>query len=201
MPQLEEFTRQIYSAKGRAEQLSETIQSISQRRDSQTIELDAVEKAQVLFQTVAQQTQEKLRFHIEDIVQSALDTCYPGRYEFKVIFEIKRGKTEARIILDREGQELPPQDATGGGIVDLISFSLRLAAWSLSKTDPLIILDEPWKWLSVNLRPLAGEILKGLSTKMGLQIVMVTHDEEMINAADRVFNVKQRAGKSIITVD
>ena len=45
-----------------------------------------IEKAQALIQLVAQQTQEKLKVHIEDIVQMGLDSCWYSRYKFVIDF-------------------------------------------------------------------------------------------------------------------
>jgi DNA repair exonuclease SbcCD ATPase subunit len=55
----------------------------------------------------------------------------------------------------------------------------------------LIILDEPFKFISRDLQERAGEILKTLSKKMNLQILMVTHIPEFIEVADKVFEVKK----------
>ena len=47
--------------------------------------------------------------------------------------------------------------------------------------------------LSRDLHHKAAEMLKEISEKLGLQIIMVTHSEELIEAADKVFTI--RAGK------
>ena len=150
---------------------------------------ESLEKSTVLLQTIAKDTQEQLRFHIEDIVQLAMDACFPDKYEFRVEFELKRGRTEARIFLVENGQEIDPMESNGGGLVDIVSFALRFAAWSLSKTAKVIILDEPFKWLDRERKPLAMEILKQLSSRLGLQIITVTHDAEMVAIADKVIRV------------
>lgn len=178
--------------------LTEEIGNISKRIKVQESKLKNIQMAQVFIQTVAKETQENLQVHIQDLVQSALDTCFPGEFDFFVEFEIKRGKTEANLFLESEGCKVDPMDSTGGGVIDIISFALRLSAWSLSQTEPVILMDEPFKFLSVNLRPLAGLILKSLCDKLKLQIIMVSHDPAMIEVSDRVFEVKQKKGRSYI---
>ena len=49
------------------------------------------------------------------------------------------------------------------------------------------------RFLSRDLHHKATEMLKEISEKLGLQIIMVTHSEELIEAADKVFTI--RAGK------
>ena len=149
-------------------------------------ELDII---QVLFQKVAQETQEQLKYHLEDVVQLAIDTCFPGEYKFSVSFELLRGKTEAHIVLIKNGKEIDPLTAVGGGLVDLLSFALRISIWTLTKTRNTIILDEPFKHLSENLHSFAGEFLKTISKKMGIQFIMVSHNKTIIDSADNVITI------------
>jgi DNA repair exonuclease SbcCD ATPase subunit len=195
---LEEIKTKLSEAKGKKDLLTEKLQTTKDLQLIKEKRKISIENIQALIQQTAKETQQKLKYHIEDIVNTALDSCFPGEYDFNVSFEIKRGRTEAELFLLKEGERMDPMIASGGGVVDIISFALRLSAWALSKTDNVIILDEPFKFLSVNLRPLAGEILKQLSEKMKLQIIMVTHDNEMINIANRIFEVKIKHGKSLV---
>jgi DNA repair exonuclease SbcCD ATPase subunit len=183
-------------------------QELLQKRkdtDSKTItqlkqDLIYLEAAQAFIQQVAKDTQEQLRFMISDIVNLALDTCFPGEYEFNVNFEIKRGKTEASLSFIKNGIEVDPMEASGGGVVDLASFALRIAAWSLGRSNNTIILDEPFRFLSKDLHPRAGEILKKLSEHLKLQIILITHNEEIITYAHKVFEVSQNSKTGISKV-
>ncbi len=192
MTTLETYQTKFQRAQGRQATLQQQQSALAE--EARTVEADqlALEQAQVFIQTVAQATQEQLRFHIQDIVQLALDTCFPGKYQFNVVFEIKRGKTEARLSFLQEGQEIAPMDASGGGAVDLTAFALRLAAWTLSRTRNVMILDEPFRNLSKDLQPLAGEIMREMSQQLQLQVLMVTHNPDMIEVSDRVFSVSMK---------
>ena len=109
-------------------------------------------------------------------------------------FNVSRGKTEAELVFQdkRTGQTIDPMEASGGGVVDLTCFALRISAFALENgTDNLIIMDEPFKFVSKDLVLRAGEILKTLSQKMNLQIIMVTHITEFIEIADKVFEVRK----------
>ena len=159
-----------------------------------------IEQAQILLQTVAAETQGQLKLHLEDIVATGLETCFPEMYNPHIDFINKRGKIDCDIYLhDRNGNRVNPLDDNGGRLSDIVSFSLRMACWTIGKTDNVIVLDEPFKFLSAELRPLAGELLQNLSKKLKLQIIMITHDEEMIEIADRVFRVaKNKKDVSIV---
>lgn len=193
MKTISDYSDILNQAKGQKTLLERQKQSAEDSLQKWESRSKAIDIAQALIQQVARDTQEKLRYHIEDIVQLALDSCFPDQYEFRVNFEIKRGRTEAELILLKDGNPMSPMDASGGGVVDITSFALRLAAWSLSKTDNVIVMDEPFRFLSRDLHPRAGEILKELSQKLRLQIIMVTHSEELIQCSDKIFT--NRIGK------
>lgn len=163
-----------------------------------------LEQAQIFLQKIAQDTQSQLKFQIEDIVNLALETCFPNEYEFQLQFNIARGKTDAELVFlsQKTGRPIDPMNASGGGVVDLTAFALRIASYALEQgVDNVIILDEPFRFISRDLQARAGEILKSLSTKLGLQIVMVTHIGQMIDIADKVFEVKKNSdGRSIVKV-
>jgi len=145
---LEKYKKVLEQSKGVRAKYNKELEEIKQELKESNILLEQTLKAQKVIQTVAQDTQNKLKFHIQDIVQLALDTCYPEVYKFCVDFEIKRGKTEAKLFFLKDGEEINPIEAAGGGVVDLAAFALRIAAWSLGKSDNTIVLDEPFKHLS-----------------------------------------------------
>ena len=150
---------------------------------------DAIEKAQVLIQRVALETQEVLRIQIADVVQSALDACFPDEYRFEVEFKVARNKTECNLKFFKGEFQVDPITSDGGGLCDVSSFGLRVAAWSLGTSTDCLILDEPGKWLSKDLQPLFANIIKEISERLHLQIIEVSHIPEMIESADKVFKV------------
>ena len=166
----------------------------------------AMEEAQALVQRTATETQEQLRFHLEDLVQHALDSLLPGRYAFKVDFDVQRGKTAASMYLEADGQARDPMDECGGTVVQVVAFALRVAAWTLARTDNTIILDEPFAAVSADFRPVCGELLAGLSEKLGIQFIVVASHESggssyLLDYADRVFHVSlDNEGVSHVTM-
>ena len=78
------------------------------------------------------------------------------------------------------GVEVDPMTASGGGVVDVAAFALRLSALALQRP-PLrrtLILDEPFKFLSEEYRSRVVDLLDLLSSEMGVQFIMVTHLKE-----------------------
>ena len=162
--------------------------------------LQAREKVVALVQSTAKETQDQLKFRIESIVQEALDAVFPG-YLFRVDYETKRDRTEASIYIEQDGEKFSPLEDNGGGLADVLAFALRLVAWSLGKTDNVLILDEPAKAVSRAYRPMMMEMLSGLSSQLGLQTIIVTHDSEIVDMADRIFRVtKDQNGRAKVVV-
>lgn len=159
-------------------------------------------KAQELIQITSQEIQSKIRLLIEDIVSNALNAVFPGEYEFHLDFIIKRGKTEAEIYITYNNKRLNPMNEAGGGIVDIISFALRIALWNLQrgKKNNTIILDESFKFLSRDLQELACEILKKLSVKLKLQFILCTHSEIISQCANKIFKIKKINDTSIVSI-
>ena len=152
--------------------------------------IDALLEVRGLFQTAAQATQQRLEFHIGGLVSTALAAVFDDPDTFLLEFVQKRNKTEAELWFVNNGEKINPVDASGGGACDIASLALRVAFWSLTKkTRPLIFLDEPLKHLSDDLQEKAADMLKMLSEKLGLQIVMVSHIKKLIAGADREFKI------------
>jgi len=63
----------------------------------------------------------------------------------------------------------------------------------------VIVLDEPFRFLSKDLQPKAGIMLSQLSENLGIQFIMVTHNEAFVEQADTVIEVSQ--GKGVSRVD
>lgn len=112
----------------------------------------------------------------------ALEDIFDDNYEFKIDFECKRGRTEARLLFTRGGKDFDPVGATGGGVVDVASLALRVACLVLERPRRarLLVLDEPLKHLSSAHRQRARAMLESLAAQLGVQILFVTHSRELV---------------------
>ncbi len=187
---LEQYKNKLNRSLGKQEMLISQKKDLAEKVSNLIKRKEAIEKATILVQRVALETQEQLKIQITDIVQSALDSCFGNVYTFQVDFEIKRGKTECNLRFFKGKFEIDPLTSDGGGLSDVISFALRIASWSLGTSAPVLILDESGKWLSRDLQPLFAELIKELSQRLHFQIIEVSHIPEMIESADKVFRVQ-----------
>jgi len=160
------------------------------------------EQAREVIRTVGLETQQQLQYHIGDITSLALEAVFDDPYALQVEFIQRRNKTECDLYFVRENEKVDPLSASGGGAVDVASFALRIASWSMTRphTRNTIILDEPLRFLSADMQEKASQMIKELSEKLGLQFIIVTHEPILANYADRVFEVTIRNGRSKIEV-
>ena len=178
-----------------AKQLSETKRELTNEENY----LEDCQKARAVVQTVAEQTQRKIEYHISNLVTMALASVFPDPYEFALRFVPRRNKTEADLLFLKNKNEGDPIDISGGGALDVASFALRVAIWSIKPTRNTLILDEPGKFISRDLQSKFSDMIKHLSNKLGIQFIIVSHVPEITESADMIFNVTNHAGESTVS--
>ena len=135
-------------------------------------------QAQGIVQEIAEAVQAAVHRQIASVVSQCLESVFAEEaYEFQILFAKKRGKTEARLLFVRDGQAIDPLDAAGGGVIDVAAFALRLACLLLSqpKRRKLLVLDEPFRFVSQEYIPKVRDMLVVLAKEMEVQFVIVSH--------------------------
>ena len=190
----------VEQLKGEKNALKQQIRAYKHSIHDLGIKLHLSEKAREIIRIVGVETQQQLQFHISDITSLALAGVFAEPYQLKVDFVPRRNKTECDLLFVRDEKEIDPLDASGYGAVDVAAFALRVSSWSmkLPRSRNTIILDEPFRFLDKSKQPLASQMIKELSAKLGLQFIIVTHEEALTQHADKIFNVKQTKGISYV---
>lgn len=165
-----------------------TLQADKQRLEQR---LDHAGQARSFIQTVANEVQRNLETHISSVVTLALSTVIPDPIEFVVRFEQRRGRTECDLLFREQEENYRPLDGSGFGAVDVASSAMRFVFWSLKRNRPTIIMDEPFRNVSPDLHEKLSEMLQMISRDLGLQIIMVSHSEDVNVKADKTFNVRK----------
>ena len=189
---LTELKEALQIKKGVRQRIQSELESKETKLSTLQSDLYSYEKARSIMQLVAKETQEQLEYKISELVSLGLSAIFDNPYELILNYEIKRGKTEANLLFKRKENIIRPLLASGGGAVDVAAFGLRVAIWSLKtpKSRNTLILDEPTKHLSKGKNVYSekfGKLLSELSKKLGIQFIIVTHDENIAKYADKVF--------------
>jgi DNA repair exonuclease SbcCD ATPase subunit len=168
-----------------------------EKKNLEERQLDAEEVRQII-QIVSKRTLANLEFRISNLVTFALASVFNPAPEFVASIETRRNQTEVDMLF-KEGDRLqPPLDSDGGGAVDISAFALRPTFWTLDKTRPVFLLDEPFRNVSPNLQHKVSQMIEKISEELQVQIIMVSHAENINIAADKTFLVKKVDGISIV---
>jgi len=159
--------------------------------------LDAEEVRQII-QIVSKKTLANLEFRISNLVTFALASVFPNPPEFVASIETRRNQTEVDMLFKEGDREQAPLDSDGGGAADISAFALRPTFWTLDKTRPTFLLDEPFRNVSPNFQNKVSQMLTRISEELGIQIIMVSHAEDINMAADKTFRVRKEDGISIV---
>lgn len=176
------YKKKVTNLRAKEEMLREQLEQLNQELTSLKKNEDVEQKVVLLIQECNKEIQDKIVIHITDVVNTALNALFPDRYEFKIDFITKNNKTNADMYIIENGYRIP----IDGALSDLTCVALRIAVWSLSKTDGVLLLDEPALGIAEEARPLMAQLLKQLSEEMEIQIILVSHTREFIDIADKV---------------
>lgn len=196
---INKYKEALQREKGKQSVLQKQLEQFVSTRETLENRAKAIQEAQLYIQKVAVETQAKVVVKIEAIVNKVIQTVFP-EYSFELKYEIKRGKSEAQLKFYKGQNEINVFESDGGGVSDVCAIALRLAVWSLSSTADIMLLDEPDKCLSVDLRPRFSEVLHELSNKLNLQIITPSHSVSTQEIADKCFTMTgKKEGEWIIS--
>jgi DNA repair exonuclease SbcCD ATPase subunit len=164
---------------------------------------DNLIKARFILAEVAKLTQTKFTSYVEQLVTMAIKSIFDRPFQFKVDFDLKRNKSECFLRIQEGEDEEPfvPKDELGGGMLDTISFALRIVLWSLQnpRSSNTILLDEPFHFLG-DLSERACSLVKEISSRLNIQFIITTHNESLSSIADKAWRVTNEDGLSKVTL-
>ncbi|GAQ26193.1 MULTISPECIES: ATPase [Tepidanaerobacter] len=168
--------------------------------------MDVLEQVKFLLQRASEYAREQIKQQIEMLVTHCLQFVFGPNIEFQIELSEAANKTNAEfyVISDYDNFKVKtkPQDARGGGVVDVISLALRIAviqSTNAYKNGPLI-LDEPAKHVSSEYIANVAQFLKQISDIFHRQIIMVTHNNYLSEIADAAYKVELKNGISDVTL-
>jgi len=183
MNTVQQLRLELEQKKGKRAQIQSDLETCASELKELKRYLRRCERAREIIRQVGLKTQQQLEFHISDIVTMALEAVFPDPYLFKAEFIQRRNKTECDLWFVRDEDKVDP-----------------IASWSIQhpRSRAVLFLDEPFKHLSIELLPKAAQVMKQLSEQLNLQIIMVTHSEELAEAADKTFLTSIVKGESTV---
>lgn len=206
---LKELDTNVIIAKQNEANLKKDIATIKNKAQALESMNQNLEKVIIILTQAATTSRDNARTHFEKIITDALQFVTQSKdYEFIIKELTGRAKASYEFYIKStvNGVECiqKPEDANGGGFVDIISVAAKYAYREIFN-DPKImsdtlLYDEPGKMISEQMSVKFAEYIKFLGNHYGRQTIMITHNENLSNVADKTFVVhKDRNGISTAT--
>ncbi len=191
---LTEIKSDLDQKQGQVTLLNVQIEDLKTRLSELEKNKEKYKKVVELLNIVQQVTKEKAKDSFEKLVTYALRFIYSEDYKFELDFSRRGNLSEINFNIKSPDFKEPgdPLDTSGGGVLDILSLALRICLLELShpRVEGFIVLDEPFKHLSKGYLPRAEEFLEAINEKIGRQIILITHKQELVDSAKNKIEVK-----------
>lgn len=155
-------------------------------------------KSVELLTVVQKMTRDKIKEGFEQIVTYALRSILGEGYSFVLEFG-RRGnlqEVDFKIITPKRKEANDPMDSMSGGVLDVVSFALRVALIELSKPkmEGFIALDEPTKFVNDPTNvflPKVSQFFKIINRKINRQLIITTLQSALVENAGNVIDLNK----------
>ena len=111
--------------------------------------------------------------------------------------EVQRGKVAVDLVTvqkepDGTTTEGSSTDAYGGSVATVQSVLLRIVVLNRRGLRPLLLLDESLGAVAEHYVPRVGQFLSVLADRMGLDVLAVSHNPALVEAANTAYRIKRR---------
>lgn len=207
MSELSKYRRDLDQWQGRSDILTELIDQSEMNWRVEKRTGREIEQAKEIVHRVTKEVQESVSLEISKLVTSTLAAVLEkeDRYTFRFQLILKKRGFDVEMWFEKDDNVYEITEV-GGGIWDLASIALRVGLWTLLpagiRTRGVIVLDEPFRFLSMKFQPYAGEMMRFMADELSLQIIVISHKPEIIDSANRIFHLTKPDGKvSKVTVE
>lgn len=176
------FQNKVEEQKERKGRISEFSENIELKKEA----LEVTNQIAEIFEEYS------IRRKLEKVITSIIQTLFSqDNFEFVIFRKTMRNQQEVYLYKaeEREGHRfLIPLENEGGGICDIVDIIFRvLILQQCSKNQRFLILDEPMKNLSKELRPMFFDFFNKLCDEFEIRYLIVTHESEYMDCVDNKY--------------
>jgi DNA repair exonuclease SbcCD ATPase subunit len=125
---------------------------------------------------------------IESLVTYGLKVSFPDQnLRFKIKIDQKRGSQHFEPILIHKEVEAPILLAFGGGAAAVVSLLLRIIVIRRFGLAPVLLLDEPFAYVSAEYVPNVAKLLRELSDQLGFTFILVSHQPKFVEYSTKAY--------------
>lgn len=174
----------------------ENVDRLLQEKEEKKAALKRLERVRPALLELTWRVEGSVGAALEKAVLQALAAVYGEGYSFSFSFQ-RKNRPEVDLVVQDPAVRGDLRNK-GGGVMDLVSESLRLALLLSSGARPLLVLDEKYKFVSADLVPRVGQMLVDLCADFGLQILLMSHQTGFLEYASKVFDISVQGAGSVV---
>lgn len=152
-------------------------------------EMDLLTKVGSLFKHLLDSLLDEKKQEVQNLVTYGLKSVFDDQdLKFHIDIEPRYNSVHTSFKTEQVGvTQGDVLENFGGGIVNLESFLLRIITLYQTKIGPFLFLDESFANLSNDYSENCSVLLNNLCKQLGLTIFLITHNELLLNSADKVY--------------
>ena len=185
--------RRVAEFEGQARLLEQQLAAARSREEAAGEEVALHDQALAAFDQLVERWRVRTEERVSSLITHGLAAVFSDdSISVSVETTTKRDTAHMRFLLRQGGIELGNLiDGTGGSIVSVFSFLFRVVV-TMHEQPPLrrvMLMDETFRMIAPDHMPALGSLLRELSDRLGFQFVLVSHEQELLDAADVVIEV------------
>ena len=174
-----------------------TVEMCESAKKNLTEQQADLEKALAILRGLEEETRELFQSMLGDLASHCVSAVFGEDIRIKLVSKTYRDVAALDIVVEQDEMETDIFSAKGGSLVQVVAFALRLV---LVVTNPslrnFMALDEPFAMVSAEYRPRLAALLIELNRELGVQFFIITHEPEMVDAADVAYEVVKDGTKA-----
>lgn len=199
--------RELDGKSGEARSVLADGQRLKEEISSLEAEVVTLDKTSILLNSLGEERQLAAQKVIEELVTRGLQTIFDSTLSFHIVQTVKAKTANVDFYVRttfENGQmiDTPVMESRGGGVAATVGFLLRIVVMLLrggTNQENILVLDETFAHVSDEYVPNVGAFLREIVDKTNIQLLLVTHQKEFIEYADRIYRFGQTNGKTEVS--
>jgi hypothetical protein len=202
IPSAASIRSRVDQAKGRRDAVQRSLNSVTAEIERLEDEEELLTLVAALFrQLIDQEVSEGVKA-VEHLQTEGLQAVFDDQdLSVKANIEESRGKISVELVTVQKKPngdiiEGVAKDDFGGSVLTVQSVLLRVIIMLRRGLRPLLLLDESLPAFDANYISNMGSFLSELCRRLDIDILMVTHNPALFDAADRSYRIVRKGGES-----
>mgnify|MGYP006231098013 CR=1 FL=1 len=202
MERVSDLRSKVDRIKGRRDVVQSSLRTVESEIKLLEQEEDLLNLVSAMFRSLIDQEVADGVKAVETLQTEGLQAVFDDQdLSVRASIEESRGKVSVELITvhtkpDGTTVEGLAKDDFGGSVLTVQSVLLRVIIMLRRGLRPLLLLDESLPAFDANYISNMGSFLSELCSRLGIDILMVTHNPALFDAADRSYRIVRKGGSS-----